>query len=261
MRRVNETPWHRALTPRTVAGSVAFLVSLAACARSGDGDPSGASGEVPTSQEPDASSPSVGFPGPTGSSSGADAGSPGTVDASGSLEDAAPALTSANDAAGASSTVAPAPSSGAPVPVEEPAGNAPPAVTTDAETDAQESDSGEGARDATVVEASGDEPAPTCAQTCAGCCESSGACSDGTSDQECGGGGVACLDCSSVGQTCQSGACLAAAPAPPPPPPDAGGPSCDPSACSNVCVPYFVQCCRADSTCGCALLFPRGPCN
>jgi hypothetical protein len=28
-----------------------------------------------------------------------------------------------------------------------------------------------------------------------------------------------------------------------------------------LCVPYFVQCCKADETCGCALLFPRGPCE
>jgi hypothetical protein len=33
------------------------------------------------------------------------------------------------------------------------------------------------------------------------------------------------------------------------------------SSCSNLCVPYFVQCCKSDSTCGCALLFPPGPCN
>jgi hypothetical protein len=274
MCRVNETPWHGALSPRKGAGLLAVLVLLGACARSGEGGPSGASGDVPTPEEPDAGSPNVGFPGPTESSSGADAGSPGIVDASGPLEDAALAVTSVNDAAGGSSTVAPAPNPAAPAPVEEPsAGSAPPAVTADAEIDAQAADSGEGAQDATFAEASGDESPPTCAQTCAGCCESSGACSDGTSDPQCGVGGVACLDCSSVGQTCQSGACVAAAPAPPaePPPdaapsppapaPDAGGPSCDPSACSNLCVPYFVQCCRADSTCGCALLFPRGPCN
>lgn len=264
MYRVNETPWRRALAPGKGAGLLALLVLLVACARSGEGGPSGASGDVPTSQESDAGSPNVDFPGPTESGSGGDAGSPGAVDASRPLEDAALVVPTAIDAAGGSSTVAPVSNPGAPTPVEEPgAGNAAPAVTMDAEMDAQEPDSGEGAQDATFAEASGDESAPTCAQTCAGCCDSSGACSDGMSDQECGGGGVACLDCSSVGQTCQSGACVAAAPAPAPPapPPDAGGPSCDPSACSNLCVPYFVQCCRADSTCGCALLFPRGPCN
>ncbi len=46
-----------------------------------------------------------------------------------------------------------------------------------------------------------------------------------------------------------------------PPPPDAGRSTCEVSSCSNLCVPYFVQCCRSDDTCGCALLFPRGPCN
>jgi hypothetical protein len=46
------------------------------------------------------------------------------------------------------------------------------------------------------------------------------------------------------------------------PPLDAGGDQaeCSASECANLCVPYFVQCCKADQSCGCALLFPRGPC-
>jgi hypothetical protein len=39
-----------------------------------------------------------------------------------------------------------------------------------------------------------------------------------------------------------------------------GGAACVPSSCAS-CVPYFVQCCKLDSTCGCSLLFPPGPCN
>ncbi len=46
----------------------------------------------------------------------------------------------------------------------------------------------------------------------------------------------------------------------PPPPVDAGG-TCNPAACTNLCVPYFVTCCKADNTCGCSLFFPPGPCN
>ena len=38
-------------------------------------------------------------------------------------------------------------------------------------------------------------------------------------------------------------------------------PACSPSSCSNLCIPYFVQCCKSDSTCGCSLFFPPGPCN
>jgi hypothetical protein len=39
-----------------------------------------------------------------------------------------------------------------------------------------------------------------------------------------------------------------------------GDAACVPSSCAS-CVPYFVQCCKLDSTCGCSLLFPPGPCN
>jgi hypothetical protein len=39
------------------------------------------------------------------------------------------------------------------------------------------------------------------------------------------------------------------------------GDACAASACTNTCVPYFLQCCKSDGTCGCALLFPPGPCQ
>src|ERR1019366_3539144 len=54
-----------------------------------------------------------------------------------------------------------------------------------------------------------------------------------------------------------------AAPPPTSPPvtPAPPAPTCDPTACTNRCLPYFVSCCKANATCGCALLFPRGPCD
>jgi hypothetical protein len=127
----------------------------------------------------------------------------------------------------------------------------------------------------------GAPPPPTCAQTCkVGCCDSAGSCIE-SSDTTCGASGAACHDCTAAGQTCQSGACVSPPPSPdaggpsqppdaggpsqdaggPSQPPDAGGPTCQASSCTNLCVPYFVQCCKADDTCGCALFFPPGSCN
>ncbi|MGH7272617.1 MAG: hypothetical protein ACREJ3_19480, partial [Polyangiaceae bacterium] len=65
-----------------------------------------------------------------------------------------------------------------------------------------------------------------------------------------------CQDCATSGMACVNGTCGAA-------PADAGGgpPACNPSKCANLCVPYFIQCCKADQSCGCALLFPMGSCN
>jgi hypothetical protein len=42
--------------------------------------------------------------------------------------------------------------------------------------------------------------------------------------------------------------------------PDSGA-TCNSMACSNLCVPYFVQCCKSDQSCGCQLFFPQGPCE
>ena len=131
---------------------------------------------------------------------------------------------------------------------------------------ANDASSGAGAPDASLAVDAGSDDAPSipCAQSCtSGCCNPIGTCLPGTTDVACGAAGATCQDCSPAGQTCQSQACLAP-PTPAPtvtstPPPSA--PACDVSSCTNLCIPYFVQCCKADETCGCALFFPRGSCN
>ena len=45
------------------------------------------------------------------------------------------------------------------------------------------------------------------AQSCTGCCDSTGTCQAAQGDTVCGIGGVSCTDCTTVGQTCQSGTC------------------------------------------------------
>jgi hypothetical protein len=141
------------------------------------------------------------------------------------------------------------------------------------------------------VVGTGAPPPPTCAEICkVGCCDSTGACVE-SNNTSCGASGAACHDCTAAGRTCQAGSCVMPSPppdaggsspppdaggqshppdagsSPPPdaggssPSPDAGGPSCQVSSCTNICVPYFIQCCKADDTCGCSLLFPAGPCN
>jgi|HubBroStandDraft_2_1064218.scaffolds.fasta_scaffold19812_1 hypothetical protein len=100
------------------------------------------------------------------------------------------------------------------------------------------------------------ESAACNAQSCAGCCTAAGLCAAGGLDDACGTAGAACSDCSTSGLACTAGACGAA-------PEDSGAQQsqCNPSQCANLCVPYFVQCCKSDETCGCALLFPMGSCN
>jgi hypothetical protein len=110
--------------------------------------------------------------------------------------------------------------------------------------------------DGRVVESDGGSA--TCdSVSCGGCCTTSGLCASGGLSGACGTGGTSCEDCTTTGQACVEGACAA-------PPPDAGAgpPGCQPSTCANLCVPYFVQCCKSDGiTCGCALFFPPGSCN
>ncbi len=85
------------------------------------------------------------------------------------------------------------------------------------------------------------------AQSCAGCCNAEGLCAAGGRAEACGAGGAECLNCSASGETCSDGQCVT-------PPPDAGngggqdsGPAaCVATACANLCVPYFVQCCKSD---------------
>jgi hypothetical protein len=43
-------------------------------------------------------------------------------------------------------------------------------------------------------------------------------------------------------------------------PTDGRADACGVSSCTNICAPYFLQCCKSDGTCGCSLLFPPGPC-
>jgi hypothetical protein len=103
----------------------------------------------------------------------------------------------------------------------------------------------------------GSDAAPTCdSVSCGGCCTTSGLCASGGLSSACGSAGSACEDCTTTGQACVDNVCSA-------PPVDAGPPptGCEPSTCANLCVPYFVQCCKSDSTCGCSLFFPPGPCN
>ena len=143
---------------------------------------------------------------------------------------------------------------------EQDAGDEPPREDASSD-DTGPRDSGAGATsdadlsDGRAVDSGGD--APICdSVSCGGCCTTSGLCASGGLSNACGTGGGSCEDCSSTGQACVEGACAA-------PPPDAGAgpPGCQPSTCANLCVPYFVQCCKSDNTCGCALLFPPGSCN
>jgi hypothetical protein len=252
-------------TPR-LAGLLMLLTLVGGCAHGG--------GDAATSELPDS-----GAPAPTEASTSG--GNGPTVD-NGSSTPPAPVPTDGSDdsdAVAASADATPeAANDDAALPVEASAVDgastidAGPDVGTSPELDA-------GAPDATlvVVEAGGAPPGPTCAQICtSGCCNSDGQCLEGAADEACGAGGSTCQDCSPAGQTCQSKACQAP-PAPPPPaptpttpppaptpttpPPPPPAPTCDVSSCTNLCVPYFVQCCKADQTCGCALFFPRGSCN
>jgi hypothetical protein len=106
------------------------------------------------------------------------------------------------------------------------------------------------------VDAATDAPACNSNSCPEGCCTASGSCAGGGLTAACGMGGAACQNCANYGLACVNQACVT-------PPADGGsGPTgCHPSTCSNLCVPYFVQCCKADQSCGCALLFPPGSCN
>jgi hypothetical protein len=93
--------------------------------------------------------------------------------------------------------------------------------------------------------------------SCHGCCTAGGLCAAGGGNSACGTGGATCQDCSSSGLVCTGGACASA----PVDAGDAGSSGCDPTKCSNLCVPYFIQCCKTDQSCGCAVFYPRGSCN
>jgi hypothetical protein len=128
-------------------------------------------------------------------------------------------------------------------------------------TDGVEGSEGDAARDARTESGSPPDAAAEAAScnaaSCKGCCTTAGLCAAGGSNSACGVGGDLCQVCSPDLACNASGSCAA-------PPVDAGmsqPPGCEPSTCTNLCVPYFIQCCKSDETCGCALLFPMGSCN
>jgi hypothetical protein len=275
----NAARWARRLS----VGWPIALVLVAACARAGEDDVT--SSLDAATAEPDAGSstnvPAIdnGFPVPSEPTSNAD--DSGIAEA-GLEEDASGeiAQTDAGIVVDAAVSLGPTPTGD----------TAPGVESVPTSNDAATSVSPPAA---TGVEAGGsDDPTVACAQICkSGCCNGSGECLAGTDDEACGSAGATCQICSPAGQTCQSQACQAppaatptVAPAPTTPPPapttpapaptkpapapttpaptpTSPAPTCDPTACSNLCVPYFVQCCKTDATCGCALLFPRGTCN
>jgi hypothetical protein len=99
---------------------------------------------------------------------------------------------------------------------------------------------------------------PACgASNCPGCCMN-GTCVGGHSVDTCGLGGLACIDCTSMGGACSSkGACTT-------PVVDAAPPAtCSVSKCTP-CIPvYQSACCKtSDQTCGCKTNFGgNGQCN
>lgn len=93
--------------------------------------------------------------------------------------------------------------------------------------------------------------------SCHGCCTAGGLCAAGGGNGACGTGGATCHDCTTSGLVCTAGACTSA----PVDAGDAGSSGCDPTKCGNLCVPYFIQCCKADLSCGCAVFYPMGTCN
>jgi hypothetical protein len=116
-----------------------------------------------------------------------------------------------------------------------------------------------GAHDASSGGVDAGAEAATCnVESCPnGCCTDAGLCAGGGLTAACGMGGAACQNCASFDLVCSASACVT-------PVADAGStgpPACMPTTCSNLCVPYFVQCCKSDQSCGCALLFPPGSCN
>jgi hypothetical protein len=125
------------------------------------------------------------------------------------------------------------------------------------EVDSGRTTEGGGVRPDAAARDAGSDAATCNAASCPdGCCTSSGLCAGGGLTATCGSGGAACRNCAAYDLVCSAGACVT--------PVDSGmtgPPACSPSTCSNLCVPYFVQCCKSDQTCGCALLFPPGPCD
>jgi hypothetical protein len=97
---------------------------------------------------------------------------------------------------------------------------------------------------------------PACAPSCHGCCADNN-CNGGQSDDSCGVGGQACVNCLSSAMACANGQCA------PPLAVDAAQRTCTLSTCAkaNLCIPVWQSsCCKSDGTCGCQVDIPPGPC-
>ncbi len=252
---------HRAVKVRMSrarrAGGVALIAFVSACARAGDNDEANPSADggiaIPVTLDADSSdrvtdavatsAPEI----PSGANGGESPVAP-VPEAAAIEDDATTSKGVANDSG-----------------VAEPDATSP-AIEGIGDQSGQPSGGDAASDDSIVSDGTPEDPSVICASTCGGCCDSSGMCQSGMDDQACGASGSTCQNCAGAGQSCASQICVSASepqppPSPPTPAPDATAPRCDVSECSNLCVPYFVQCCKTDATCGCALLFPRGPCN
>ena len=103
------------------------------------------------------------------------------------------------------------------------------------------------------------DAAAVCKAQCSGCCDSTGMCHGGLSNDTCGSGAAACEDCTNSGMVCSSaGACAA------PSQVDSGTKTCDPTKCTNQCplLPLLeAPCCKSDHTCGCGAVLGVVACN
>ncbi len=113
-------------------------------------------------------------------------------------------------------------------------------VAPDTGTSEGPTDASEDAQDAAAI----------CRTQCSGCCDSNNICHGGQSLATCGSGGKACMDCSASGKVCSSaGACVTGTTMEAGPPP-----MCSVGNCKNGCPLLEAPCCKADQTCGCAVL-------
>ncbi len=110
-------------------------------------------------------------------------------------------------------------------------------------------DQDDGSADASPEMDSGQGSPPSCASACSGCCDPSGFCQPGqTDDTACGAGGAGCVDCTASDKICVNAGCMAA-----PSIPGDGGLPCAPCPACGM-----GACCKQDQSCGCT--FPPGLC-
>jgi hypothetical protein len=104
----------------------------------------------------------------------------------------------------------------------------------------------------------GIDAAAVCRAQCSGCCDSEGTCHGGRSDDTCGTGAAACVDCTKSSMVCGTGgSCMAAVV-------DSGPRTCDVTKCTNQCpiLPLLeAPCCKLDQTCGCGAVLGVVLCN